>query len=131
MLNKYTSTELKWSAYIGFIVGKYEYVTEAKSAEIPSTSYVIELFENGIFRYRTARGGPIGVVGNYVLNNNQIVLNYLLRTGSDTFLDPLKGSNILTINDDNSITGSVKKFAEEDKITVNLKKYQTLQMKLI
>lgn len=104
------------------IIGKYEYAAERTSNEAPNSTYTLNLYENGIFKYTASKGGQVGIIGNYVVDNNQLKLNYIFLTGSDVSLNPLKGTSVLTINEDGSIIGTVKDyFTTSSQITVTFK----------
>lgn len=98
--------------------------------------YKLNLYENGMFyyNYNTQPGG--GKIGNYIINNNTIVLNYLFSTNMDVSLTTLNETNTLIINQDGSLTDNNQPISIVTDKTITLKKttsdvnYQDVQNKL-
>lgn len=92
------------------VAGEYTYeFTDLKidDSNKNKTSFNLKLYKNGIFSYRyNGLYYPEGIVGNYVINDNKIVLTTWFNTGSDVSLIVAKGSKELVINDDKTITDS-------------------------
>ena len=68
--------------------------------------YDLYLYENGTFKYENHIDIEGGVIGNYTIVNDKILLNYWFSTGSDAGLDAINGKKTLEINEDGSITDS-------------------------
>ena len=69
-----------------------------------SISVALNLYNNGIFTYIINQHVPTGILGNYVIDNNKIILTNWFNTGSDVSLWITKGSKELILNSDSSIT---------------------------
>lgn len=68
------------------------------------TTYSLYLYENGTFSFRWAHIAPVGFIGNYIIKDNQIVLNPLYDTNSGA--SKTKTTNkptILTISQDGTL----------------------------
>lgn len=90
---KYTYEEIK---------GLYTYTNE-------ESSYSLYLWENGTFQYEhfydtSNEYGGGGIIGNYIIEDNVIKLNYLFTTGTDISLSVTKGNKELKIDSYESIT---------------------------
>lgn len=88
------------------IKGLYTFVSEKIIDENNNEftpSYNLFLYENGIFQYQLSTFYPFGYVGNYIIKDNQIILNYLFETHSDTSLTVTNGKHTITINDNNTL----------------------------
>lgn len=77
--------------------------------------YDLYLYDNGTFNYRYGTMTRMGYMGNYIIKDNTIVLNYLFSTGNDMGISVTNGSKTLIINDDGSITDD-----KQDLITLSL-----------
>ena len=71
-----------------------------------SASITLTLHENGIFTYVFNHYTPSGVLGNYTIEDNKIILTNWFNSYSSTDLQITKGTKTLTINSDGSITDS-------------------------
>ena len=108
------------------VVGRYK--TEYKNIEINGSEaeldILLTLYENGIFSYIYSFGPPSGTLGNYVVNNNKVILTYWYNTNSGSGLNITKGEKELIINEDGSITdsniknGMLKEILEENNISI-------------
>ena len=83
-------------------------------------SYTLYLYENGTFRYRNSTFVPTGYIGNYIIIDNKIKLNYLYITNSGVGIFAEKGSTEITINNNENIT------MQEDLLDRNNKNGVTL-----
>lgn len=83
-------------------------------------SYTLYLYENGTFRYRNSTFVPTGYIGNYIIIDNKIKLNYLYSTNSGVGIFAEKGSTEITINNNENIT------MQEDLLDRNNKNGVTL-----
>ena len=108
------------------VAGKYQYKDDraVDSENKPNpTTFTLDLYENGTFKYQlNDQYTPVGVIGNYTIEKNKIILNYLFNTGSSSDLNITKGTKELTIDTENSITGSVKSKDHKSNINVKFKK---------
>lgn len=84
-------------------------------------TYILNLYENGTFKYKydTPADIRMGQIGNYIINNNTIVLNYLFRTGSSAQLTSTSGQKVLQINSDNSITDNNPESTNSSSVTMS------------
>lgn len=87
--------------------GLYKFETEILTDESGNeykATYNLYLYENGTFIYKLSTMAPFGYMGNYIIEDNKIRLNYLFSTNSGASIKITKGSKNLTINSNNSIT---------------------------
>lgn len=68
-----------------------------------NVSYSLYLWKDGIFKYSYSAYAPEGWIGNYIIDGNTIILNYLYKTNSGAGFVVTKGSNKLMISDDGNI----------------------------
>ena len=85
-----------------------------------SASFTLYLWENGTFKYEHSIYAPSGIIGNYVLVNNKIVLNYLFETNSGTGLNITKGSKEIAINEDGTLTDKNYVYLGNSSISITL-----------
>ncbi len=87
--------------------GLYKFETEILTDESGNkyrATYNLYLYENGTFIYKLSTMAPFGYMGNYIIEDNKIKLNYLFSTNSGASIKITKGSKNLAINSNNSIT---------------------------
>ena len=60
-----------------------------------------------------------GKIGNYTVVGDEIHLNYLFNTNSGAGIRLQKGSNIIKINEDNTITDNAPLIESLDKVNLN------------
>lgn len=80
--------------------GLYTYTTETIAEDTGdeyTAFYDLYLDENGTFTYRMGTGAPSGYIGNYVIKDDALVLNYWFRTNSGAGLTVTVGSKTLSI----------------------------------
>ena len=94
----YTYSEMK-----GLYKFEYKNLNENSKIEY-KTTYNLYLYENGTFVYKMLNIAPSGYIRNYIIENNEIKLNYLFSFNSGTGIKSIKETKILTINSNNSIT---------------------------
>ena len=103
-------------------VGKYQYKDEtAVDSEGNSNplTFTLNLYDNGIFKYQlNDKYAPVGVIGNYTINNNELILNFLFNTGSSSDINVTQGIKKLTIDSNYNISGEVKSKDHKSNITV-------------
>lgn len=100
-------TNKKTSYNYSDIKGLYEYKSENmidESGTEFSASYFLYLYENGTFNYRMASFSSYGYMGNYIISDNTVVLNYLFSNNSGSEIEVTTGTKTLTINSDNTLT---------------------------
>ena len=66
--------------------------------------YQLILLDDGTFLYDFPNDSPKGVLGNYTISQDEILLKYLYRHGGDYSKTATQGQKTLKINADNSIT---------------------------
>ncbi|MGN1358110.1 MAG: hypothetical protein ACI4WU_01950 [Bacilli bacterium] len=107
---KYTYSKIK---------GLYKYsdsTLKDDDGTVYSVSYQLYLYENGTFIYNFSRNSHYGYMGNYIIVDDTIVLNYLFSTGGGVGIIVTNGSKILKIETNNLLVD------EDQPITsVNLK----------
>ena len=84
-----------------------------------NNGYQLILVDDGTFLYDFPNDSPIGVLGNYTISQDEILLKYLYRHGGDYSKTVTQGQKTLKINADNSITDSKP---EEANKSITLKK---------
>ncbi len=105
--------------------GLYSYETKTLKDENGNEykkSYTLYLYENGTFRYRNSTFAPTGYVGNYIITDDIIKLNYLYSTNSGVGLFATKGNTEITINNNKVITMKEDLLDKNNKNGVVLKK---------
>lgn len=71
-----------------------------------SLSATLVLLKDGTFKYEQSAEAPLGQLGNYMIDGNKIILNYLFKTNSGAGLMIETGTKELDILDLNSIDDS-------------------------
>ena len=107
------------------ITGIYtaEFKNLKNEGEESSATMQLTLYENGIFSYRFNQYAPIGTFGNYIIDDDKIILTNWFNTASDVSLTVTKGTKTLTINLDGSITDDnikIKVLTDNEITTVKL-----------
>lgn len=107
------------------VTGYYKYSLESETGEwFNNISYSIYLFDDATFYmsyHNREIGGLGGIMGNYVLNGNELKLNYLFKHISNgAIIFGLEGSSNLVI-DNNVITGRLN-FFDGKSVDVNIEK---------
>lgn len=107
------------------VIGYYTYSLESETGEwFNNISYSIYLFDDATFYmsyHNREISGLGGIMGNYVLNGNEIKLNYLFKHGSNgaVFFGATGSSNLKIEN--SMITGKIN-FFDNKSVDVNLNK---------
>lgn len=107
------------------IKGIYTYSQKLNDEE--NAFYNLCLFENGTFYYSFGISNEKGFIGNYIIVDDEVVMNKMFSTGSDASLTAIEGSLKLKINSDNSLNDSnqvlnVDKVFASKLSNINLKK---------
>ena len=113
--SSYTYEELK---------GLYSFESELTKDENNNEykkSYTLYLYENGTFRYRNSTFAPRGYIGNYIIIDDKIRLNYLYSTNSGVGIFAAKGSTEIKIINNNEL------LMLEDLLDKNNKNDETLK----
>lgn len=86
-------------------------------------TYNLYLYENGTFNYQyTGVATPQGMVGNYIIEGDKIILNYLYTTGSDVSLTRTTETKTLVIGKDNTLTDNNQPLSLVSSKSINLEK---------
>ena len=109
------------------VIGTYTTKFENLKGEgdVNSASATLNLYENGVFTYIFNQYAPTGVLGNYIIEGDKIILTNWFNSDSGTGLHITKGSKILIINSDGSITDNNirnKPLVDNNITTANLVK---------
>ncbi len=107
------------------IKGLYTYFGEPQKDENGSEHaayFYLYLYENGTFNYKMGIEAPYGYMGNYIIKDNTIVLNYLFRTNSGAGINVTSGSKTITITSDGSLVDDDPTVNMDDLTSVTLKK---------
>ena len=107
------------------VVGTYTAKFENLKGEgdVNSASITLTLHENGVFTYVFNQYAPVGVLGNYTIEDDKIYLTNWFNSDSGTGLHITKGTKTLTINSDGSITDNNiknKSLVDNEITTANL-----------
>lgn len=84
--------------------------------------YYLYLNENGTFSYRMGTGAPFGYMGNYIIKDNTIVLNYLFSTNSGAEIIVTTGSKTITITANDTLVDGNPSVTVANMTNVTLKK---------
>ena len=109
------------SSVVGMYSAKFENLKDDEN--MSSASITLYLYENGVFTYVFNQFAPVGVLGNYTVEDDKIILTNWFNSNSGTDLSITKGSKTLTINSDGSITDSNiknKSLVDNNITTANL-----------
>lgn len=101
-LNEETSNNYSYSDIQGF----YKGVARDKDEEETNREYELYLSENGTYLYIDYLEAQVGTIGNYIVNGDKIILNYLFAIGNDISLTATEGKKTLNIGKNNLITDS-------------------------
>ena len=107
------------------VKGVYTYTSEATKDEEGNditAMYRLYLNENGTFFYKMGTGAMTGHIGNYVIKDQTIILNYLFRTDNGTGLFSTEGSKTLTITAKDTFTDNQPSVTVGNMKNVLLKK---------
>lgn len=87
------------------VAGNYYFEANIKIEDLPDAKreYFLILEEDGTYCYDTIFMAHGGHIGNYMIVDDTIVLNYLFSTGNDEGISPYDGSEILQISDNNNL----------------------------
>lgn len=91
--------------------GIYEY---SQSTSSGNASYSLTLYENGTFQYLIAFEEPTTLIGNYIIENDEILLNEWFVMGGSTGLSAVSQTLKIKINSDETITDT-NHLSEDDK----------------
>lgn len=122
--------------------GEYIFKSESKKDENGneySTNYKLTLNKNGLFKYTLSELYESGIIGNYFIEDDKLILNYVFHHGNDAALDVLnknstiKGSYTLKISDKNTIVESNPKVinSREESKQIKLIKNESNQIENI
>ena len=86
------------------IAGYYSAEDKVKvDSQSITVGYTLFLLENGTFRYQYVMNTSNSVIGNYIIVDDEIRLNYLFTGGSDAGINATNGSKVLKIKDKNTL----------------------------
>lgn len=92
------------------------------NSEEDNANFTLSLSNNGTFEYVRSQHAPIGIIGNYIIDGNKIVLNYWFNNASGTDLWVTEGTKTLTIDSSTNITDNNPKYSEYGLTKVTLSK---------
>ena len=104
--------------------GLYKYASETVEDEYGEHTalYYLYLNENGTFNYKMGTGALHGHIGNYIIKDNTIVLNYLFSTNSGAGIDATTGSKTITIAAKDTLVDANPSVTVANMTKVTLKK---------
>lgn len=88
------------------VKGLYTYISETVTTESGDeifAFYFLYLYENGTFKYEMGTGAPYGRMGNYIIKDNTIFLNYLFATNSGAEITVTTGSKTISITNQDTL----------------------------
>lgn len=86
---------------------------KAQEKELSDFKYTLYLSENGTFRYQYVMNTASSVMGNYIIVDDEVRLNYLFNGGNDAGINATNGSKVLKIKDKNTLVDSNAHFASQ------------------
>ena len=86
---------------------------KAQEKELSDFSYTLYLSENGTFRYQYVMNTVSSVMGNYIIVDDEVRLNYLFNGGNDAGINATNGSKVLKIKDKNTLVDSDAHYASQ------------------
>ena len=93
---------------------------DGQNQDIP---FILYLWENGTFKYEEIYNVSSGYIGNYIIKDNKLILNYLFSTGTDVSLTVTNGSKEITINKDKTLsTNSNHNYDNNKPISITMTK---------
>lgn len=96
--NNYTYDDMK-----GYYSFKDSNPNSEGNEAVSTFEYTLYLSENGTFRYQYVMNTVSSVIGNYIIVDDEIRLNYLFTGGSDAGINATNGSKVLKIKDKNTL----------------------------
>lgn len=84
-------------------------------------SFTLYLLDDGTFKYEYSAYAPVGVIGNYIIDGDTIILNYMFSTNSGTDLEVTSGTKKLTISKDNKIIDNNYQYKEDNSNIESIK----------
>ena len=128
----YKCTEEKESYSYASMEGIYKLSTEVEiDGGKEKAGATLYLWRDGTFKYEQSVLAPMGQLGNYIIEENKIKLNYLFETNSGAGVNVITGEKELTINSINSIEdvsikwGTVKFSGTLQRQNEDVRKYYT------
>lgn len=98
------------------ITGMYSTIETLNiDGEEKNISFTLYLLEDGTFKYEYSAYAPVGVIGNYIIDDDIIILNYMFNTNSGTDLEVTEGTKKLIITDDKKIVDNDYKYKDDNK----------------
>ena len=99
--------------------GLYKYIKDASdyNSEFYYLNLYENLYENGTFTYRYGEGISSGIAGNYIVKDDNIILNKLFNFGTDTSITATNGTITVKLNNDGTITDT-NKLVEMSSVTL-------------
>lgn len=108
------------------ISGVYKFNKKVQfNGENDEITCILYLYKNGTFNYQHQATIVQGILGNYIIDNDTIILNKLFRHGNDLSLGTTRGELKLKLNEDYTITDSNNSFGIEETKNITFKKLST------
>ena len=101
--NNIVSDNYSYKDLTGFYTFKDSNPNSEVNEAISTFGYTLYLSENGTFRYQYVMNTASSVMGNYIIVDDEIRLNYLFTGGSDAGINATNGSKVLKIKDKNTL----------------------------
>ena len=81
--------------------------------ELSTFGYYLYLSENGTFKYQYVMNTGSSIIGNYIIVDDEIRLNYLFNGGSDAAVSATNGEKVLKITDKNTLVDNEAHFSSQ------------------
>lgn len=106
------------------VKGTYKFSKEIKRDKDykPTADYALYLYPDGTYMYEHSIEAAQGIMGNYMIEGEEIILNKLFGHGSDIGVFAEKGQIKLKINKDGSLTDKNNLLREKELSNIKLKK---------
>ena len=122
--NQEVKENIKGSKSFKDVAFKYEVVySNLKNKAYETNNYKItltlNLYNDGTFTYDTINDVHSGTIGNYIIDNDKIILTNWFYTGNGTGVEPASGTQTLNIDNNGNIIDSSSDIAilKENNIT--------------
>lgn len=105
--------------------GLYTHISDSVTNEFGNeifSYHYLYLYANGTFNYRMGTGAPFGRMGNYIIKDNTIILNYLFSTNSGAGINVTTGSKTINITDIDTLVDNTPSVVVGDATSVTLKR---------
>lgn len=116
-----TNNDYSYNTISGFYTFQEKNPNNEHREELSSFNYGLYLSENGTFRYQFLMNTVSSIMGNYIIIDDEVRLNYLFVGGNDASISATSGSQILKIKDKDTLIDNNAHFHNQGgSSTINL-----------